>query len=247
MAIIKPVHSVVYQQQQNQNTNLIGILNDNANIANMSMNTMNTIIPSVKTIQQIIKNHDYDIFEAKNDLKNIMPWCNYISEMPKGWTSLFGAELLHDISIQIVNENKESDYEITEIKEKYGSLRVYMSNYDDTMNNIIDSYSCLSSRTCTQCGQMLNICITMNYILPICESCLRFENMQSKQKTEQHIKKIDNPSTIKQIFNMQSYGLHDNIKEYNLIDELKKTKTYKMLALPALLERITKKTGIPLE
>ena len=104
------------------------------------------------------------------------------------------------------------------------------------MSNIIDSYSCLSSRTCTQCGQMLNICITMNYILPICENCIRFENIENKQKPEQHIKKLDNPSTIKQIFNMQSYGLHDSIKEYNLIDELKKTKTYKMLALPALLE-----------
>lgn len=219
----------------------------------MSMNTMNTTIPSVETIQQIIKNHDYDIFEAKNDLKSIMPWCNYISEMPhKGWVSLFGAELLHDIGIQIrtdeiKNNNQESDYEITEIKEKYGSLRVYMSNYyDDTMNNIIEAYSCLSSRACTQCGQMLNICITMNYILPICESCLRFENIENKPKSNQHIKKLDNPSTIKQIFNMQLYGLNDNIK-YNLIDELKKTETYKMLALPALLERITRKTGIPLE
>ena len=217
------------------------------------MNTMNTTIPSVETIQRIIKNHDYDIFEAKHDLKNIMPCCNYISEMPhKGWVSLFGAELLHDISIQIradeiKNNNQESDYEITEIKEKYGSLRVYMSNYDDTMNNIIEAYSCISSRACTQCGQMLNICITMDYILPICESCLRFENIENKTKPEQHIKKLDNPSTIKQIFNMQSYGLHDNIKEYNLIDELKKTENYKMLALPALLERITKKTGIPLE
>ena len=235
---------------------MIGILNDNANIANMSMNTMNTTIPSVETIQRIIKNHDYDIFEAKNDLKSIMPWCNYnytIKNPHKGWASLFGAELLHDIGIQIradeiKNNNQESDYEITEIKEKYGSLRVYMSNYyDDTMNNIIDSYSCLSSRACTQCGQMLNICITMNYILPICESCIRFENIENKQKPEQHIKKLDNPSTIKQIFNMQSYGLHGSIKEYNLIDELKKTETYKMLALPALLERITKKTGIPLE
>lgn len=224
----------------------------------MSMNTMNTAIPSVETIQRIIKNHDYDIFEAKNDLKSIMPWCNYTSEMPhKGWVSLFGVELLHDIGIQIradeiKNNNQESDYEITEIKEKYGELRVYIiSNYyndnDNTMSNIIDSYSCLSSRTCTQCGQMLNICITMNYILPICESCIRFENIENKQKLEQHIKKLDNPSTIKQIFNMQSYGLHDSIKEYNLIDELKKTETYKMLALPALLERITKKTGIPLE
>jgi hypothetical protein len=41
---------------------------------------------------------------------------------------------------------------LTEIKDKFGSLRVYGDNISDETQEIIDKYECLSTKTCMTCG-----------------------------------------------------------------------------------------------
>jgi len=77
-----------------------------------------------------------------------------------GWS-----ELIHDLSVKIEkilerksdkpvileNVNKFEMY-ATQVKEKYGTLRFYMSLMTDEIEDLIEEAEALSSQTCECCG-----------------------------------------------------------------------------------------------
>jgi hypothetical protein len=68
----------------------------------------------------------------------------------RGWMQLIW-NMLQEID---VTTNVEDGHpEFVDIKEKYGTLRVYGGNITDEVQNIIDRYSDLSAKTCMTCGQ----------------------------------------------------------------------------------------------
>lgn len=83
-------------------------------------------------------------------------------ECGPGWYNI-----LHELSIKIerilneyaeihkVIEGEESEYcemYAVQVKEKYGTLRFYMSCETDEISNLIHEYEALSSQTCESCG-----------------------------------------------------------------------------------------------
>lgn len=50
------------------------------------------------------------------------------------------------------SEEERSDVRVIQIKEKYGTLRFYMSHYITEIEDAIDEASKLSGKTCEQCG-----------------------------------------------------------------------------------------------
>ena len=62
--------------------------------------------------------------------------------MPTMWYIKFGRELLESIREVYITMPKEiqDDFYITEIKEKYGELRIYFSIYDEYTDRIANFY-----------------------------------------------------------------------------------------------------------
>ena len=69
-----------------------------------------------------------------------------------GWMILI-QDMLRELDTKVGNYSTEEDHPtITDIKEKFGTLRVYGYNIDDTDQAIIDRYAALSAETCMTCG-----------------------------------------------------------------------------------------------
>lgn len=62
-------------------------------------------------------------------------------------------QLIRDMLSEIASiSDKRSAPEFTQIKEKFGTLRVYGYNINDDEQEILDRYTALSAETCMTCG-----------------------------------------------------------------------------------------------
>lgn len=61
-------------------------------------------------------------------------------------------------------------WKITQIKEKFGALRVYSNFESPGIIKIINKYSKLSEKTCYMCGAKATK-VSTGYILPYCDKC----------------------------------------------------------------------------
>jgi hypothetical protein len=66
-----------------------------------------------------------------------------------GWMILI-QDMLRELDAR--HDGKEDHPVLTTIKEKFGTLRVYGYNIDDTDQAIIDKYEKLSATVCSECG-----------------------------------------------------------------------------------------------
>ena len=77
------------------------------------------------------------------------------------------------------------DFEVRQIKEKYGSLTVYWGwkcrdytdeenndrkEIDDAVKNIVEKYRKISDHTCVQCGGKATL-LSTGWVLPFCSDC----------------------------------------------------------------------------
>ena len=81
-------------------------------------------------------------------LKNNLMAFGY--ECDKGWWSLID-ECIEEL--EKVAKKKGFDFEILQIKEKYATLRIYLSSEDDELFNIVQKFEILSSHVCEICGE----------------------------------------------------------------------------------------------
>jgi len=92
-------------------------------------------------------------------------------ELPIGWHKAFGQMYLKELGAAIKEAGLEREFEIQQIKEKYGSLRVYTNCYTEEIQGIIDKYEYLSENICIKCGKPDVKQITKGWIYPICFDC----------------------------------------------------------------------------
>ena len=77
------------------------------------------------------------------------------------------------------------DFEVRQIKEKYGSLTFYWGwkhrdytdeenndrkEIDDTIKNIVEKYRKISDHTCVQCGDKATF-LSAHWVIPWCDNC----------------------------------------------------------------------------
>lgn len=79
---------------------------------------------------------------------------NEMESMCEGWLIAFGYEMLCELRDELVAKGCLYDYRISEIKEKYGSLRWYDFGNTEEGNRIIRKYSTLSTFVCQHCGKL---------------------------------------------------------------------------------------------
>ena len=110
-----------------------------------------------------------------------------LDAMPDGWRKAFGKQMCEEIRKELIKFNYLDKYRITQIKEKYGSLRWYDWGYprDSKIREIIDKYENISARTCICCGRPATK-MSLDWISPFCDKC------GEKLSDRVNFKEIDN-------------------------------------------------------
>jgi len=85
-------------------------------------------------------------------------------ECSEGWYSLI--EKMID-ELNPLSENL--DINIVQIKEKYGTLRVYIDNGTDDMYAVVDKYEIQSAKICEYCGEEASVRNNIGWHRTLCE------------------------------------------------------------------------------
>lgn len=97
-----------------------------------------------------------------------------VIECEKGWDSILDnlCECIRDYTIR---NPLAYPLEITQVKEKFGTLRFYTNGSDDYIDGMICLAEYLSSKTCEKCGatNCVNLERIGGWIKTICSTCRR--------------------------------------------------------------------------
>lgn len=126
----------------------------------------------IKQNKKLVKKHPY--LKLDNSYKS-----TWLDEIPYGWRelSLLYFEQIRNI---LISHNAIKYLQITEIKEKYGKLRIYYSfvncpNYENNkwIKNVSRLFKLLEKDSwnfCIDCGNSAKY-QTNDYITPVCDKC----------------------------------------------------------------------------
>lgn len=135
---------------------------------------------------KIVKWIDEKIFDRIFILPTYTEW----DAMPVGWNKAFGKEYLTDLKKQLKKDKMLYKFRIMDLKEKYGSARLYINYGSKELYNIIDNYEKLSWNTCINCGKPATH-TSKGWISPYCEDCVnnskdpsRYIKRNSKEEIE---------------------------------------------------------------
>jgi hypothetical protein len=93
--------------------------------------------------------------------------CPY--ECGSGWYPMLD-ELFSQIKNIVDTRGKqEFEFEVTQIKEKFGQLRVYTSFYAEEIEDLIDKYSEKSAHICEVCGDVGELKIEGGWYKTVCD------------------------------------------------------------------------------
>jgi len=89
-----------------------------------------------------------------------------------GWYPLL--EELSEKIQKVIEEYKIETFTVSQIKEKYGSLRYYHFGAIDQIQDIIDEYEIKSETICERCGNKGSIKNLDGWYKCVCNDCLNY-------------------------------------------------------------------------
>ena len=102
---------------------------------------------------------------------------SWLDDVLDGWRIAFADDMLKELKEELIRLNYLNDYEIAQIKEKYGELRWYdygtpvdETTGINTIQEIIDKYTILSRKICIDCGKPARW-VSKGWISPYCDEC----------------------------------------------------------------------------
>ena len=120
------------------------------------------------------------------------PWSteedSWIESIPVGWAESFFEDMCKEL--MFVLGDCVNDFEIAQLKEKYGEMRLYWEWKDigrdytpweqqmhkdlmERIEEIINKYAIISAHTCVKCGKQ-STHYTQPWILPLCDECDKY-------------------------------------------------------------------------
>ena len=135
---------------------------------------------------KIIKWIDERVFDRILFLPTFTEWDTVEPE----WNKAFGKQYLKDLKKQLKKDKMLYKWRITQIKEKYGTFRLYCNYGSPELYNIINKYESLSWNTCINCGKPATH-TSKGWVAPYCEECVnnskdpkRYIKRESEEETE---------------------------------------------------------------
>lgn len=95
----------------------------------------------------------------------------WLDDLEPGWRAAFGERLCEDLVKSLKEDNCEDEFKFEQIKEKYGSLRLYAIGYGEHTKQVLAKYEELSKYICGHCGKVARY-VTSGWIYPLCEECM---------------------------------------------------------------------------
>lgn len=99
----------------------------------------------------------------------------WLDDMPNGWRKAFGLQMVEELDQLLKKVNYQDKYRISQIKEKYGELRLYDNGVpmeiSKEYNKLLYKYEELSRRTCIVCGEPGEIDYKQYWLMPLCNKC----------------------------------------------------------------------------
>lgn len=111
-------------------------------------------------------NKKYTIINPDYSLQNNLMAFGF--DCDKGWHPMI-YELLDKIQAFVDANPEFADLQILQIKEKYASLRVYVSQYPKEIADLVDEYENKSLETCELCGKSGKVRSCGHWYKTLCE------------------------------------------------------------------------------
>ena len=83
--------------------------------------------------------------------------------------------------IQAIVDRDRLDLEITQVKEKYGELRIYTSSYADEIEDIIQEATEKSVTICERCGKEGKRVQVKGWLMTRCDECFRSHKKEGEE------------------------------------------------------------------
>ncbi len=95
--------------------------------------------------------------------------------MPVGWRKTLGIPLCEELREEIlrIDPSLLKKYKVSQVKEKYGTLRWYADSYSVQMDDILTKYEDISQYTCVVCGKINVPIFDDGWISPFCIECYK--------------------------------------------------------------------------
>ena len=119
----------------------------------------------VVTVCDFINNYVLPLF-------HFIPTYSELDGMDDGWRKAFGIQMCKELRSQLIKDRMLFSFRITDLKEKYGTLRLYGNHYSEEVFRIINKYEAISRDVCGVCGKPADY-ITLDYIYPYCKDCFK--------------------------------------------------------------------------
>lgn len=87
-------------------------------------------------------------------------------ECDKGWYRLIDSCLKE---VQELYDRNKTEFEVLQVKEKFGQLRIYLNNYINGSHEILERYSKLSTSICEVCGEKGCLCVKGRFLKILCD------------------------------------------------------------------------------
>lgn len=99
----------------------------------------------------------------------------WLDQMPMGWKKTLGIQLCEELREELLRIDPAllNTYKVSQVKEKYGTLRWYGVGYSDRMDDIITKYNDFSKYTCIICGKINVPIFDDGWISPFCIECYK--------------------------------------------------------------------------
>jgi len=98
----------------------------------------------------------------------------WYDSIPEGWRKAFGKELSRNLRKILKATGELETFQFIQIKQKWGSLRLYTGAISQEAQEVLSYYEHLSIGYCMYCGKPARYC-TEPYVAYVCEDC--FEKM----------------------------------------------------------------------
>jgi DNA-directed RNA polymerase subunit RPC12/RpoP len=108
--------------------------------------------------------------------------------VPIGWKRAFGKIMLEEYREVLIRNHYLNDFQWIEVKEKYGTLRLYSNGAPGEVLRLESKYDYTSGFFCISCGRINSPVLTNGWVEPLCEDCYNKRIVKQRRWHEKNCK-----------------------------------------------------------